>query len=172
MCIRDSLGIASTLGTVFCILFCGLSKPNAPGSLLEPAKLSLWPEDFKGFCLSIGLLSACWGGHAVFPNLKSDMRHPAKFKKCLVTTYSITATADIATAIIGFVMFGMVVKDEVTKSLLLTEGYPDFVYGTISALMALIPVAKAPLCARPIASVFDVLMGVSHQDADLSLIHI
>lgn len=160
------LGIASTLGTVFCILFCGLSKPNAPGSLLEPAKLSLWPEDFKGFCLSIGLLSACWGGHAVFPNLKSDMRHPAKFKKCLVTTYSITATADIATAIIGFVMFGMVVKDEVTKSLLLTEGYPDFVYGTISALMALIPVAKAPLCARPIASVFDVLMGVSHQDAD------
>lgn len=161
------LGIASTLGTVFCIIFCGLYKSSSPGSLLNPASTSLWPENFKGFCLSIGLLSACWGGHAVFPNLKSDMRHPAKFKKCLVTTYSITATADIATAIVGFLMFGTDVKDEVTKSLLLTEGYPHYAYVAISALMALIPVAKAPLCARPIASVFNVLMGVSQEDTNV-----
>ncbi|SCU82744.1 LAME_0C02674g1_1 [Lachancea meyersii CBS 8951] len=155
------VGIVSTLGTVVCIAFCGLYKTTAPGSLLETMSPPLWPENMTNFCLSIGLLSACWGGHAVFPNLKSDMRHPAKYKKCLITTYSITATADISTALLGIFMFGMGVKDEVTKSLQLTEGYPRFIYVLISILMTLIPVAKAPLNARPINSVLDVMMRVS-----------
>lgn len=118
-----------------------------------------------GFCLSIGLLSACWGGHAVFPNLKTDMRHPEKFKDCLKTTYKITSMADIGTAVVGFLMFGNLVHDEITKNLLLTAGYPNFVYGTISALMAVIPIAKTPLNARPIVSVLDTLMGIEGAEA-------
>ena len=120
----------------------------------------LWPSDFKSFCLSIGLLSACWGGHAVFPNLKTDMRHPTKFKECLKTTYKITSITDIGTAVIGFLMFGNLVKDEVTKNVLLLKGYPNFVYVLISALMTVIPIAKTPLNARPIISVLDVLFNV------------
>ncbi|SCU85884.1 LADA_0D10528g1_1 [Lachancea dasiensis] len=160
------LGIICTLGTVVCITFCGLVKSTSPGSLVDPIVPPLWPENMTNFCLSIGLLSACWGGHAVFPNLKSDMRHPRKFKSCLVTTYSITATADISTAVIGILMFGMSVKDEVTKSLLLTEGYPRFIYVLISVLMSLIPISKAPLCARPVTSVVDVMTGVGPLEDD------
>ncbi|SCU96925.1 LANO_0E14730g1_1 [Lachancea nothofagi CBS 11611] len=160
------LGIMCTLGTVFSIAFCGLYKTTSPGSLLDPVFPPMWPESFKGLCLSIGLLSACWGGHAVFPNLKSDMRHPGKFKKCLVTTYSITTTADISTALFGVFMFGINVRDEVTKSIQLTEGYPQIVYVLISVLMTLIPIAKAPLSARPIASVMDSATGASPKEDD------
>ena len=109
-------------------------------------------------------LSACWGGHAVFPNLKTDMRHPSKFKDCLKTTYKITSVTDIGTAVIGFLMFGNLVKDEITKNVLLTEGYPKFIYALISALMTIIPIAKTPLSARPIVSVLDVFMNVQQID--------
>ncbi|AMD22768.1 HHL002Cp [Eremothecium sinecaudum] len=155
------LGITATNGTVLTILFAGLTKSTRPGSLLNPAETKLWPESFWSFCLSIGLLSACWSGHAVFPNLKSDMRHPEKFTSCLKVTYSITALTDIGIAIVGFLMFGGSVKDEVTKSVMLTEGYPNFVYGLISALMAIIPLAKTPLNSRPIVAILDVLSGVA-----------
>ncbi|QLQ81066.1 hypothetical protein HG537_0E04210 [Torulaspora globosa] len=158
------LGIMSTIGTVFLIIFCGFYKKEAPGSLLQPMETHLWPESFMGFCLSIGLLSACWGGHAVFPNLKTDMRHPEKFKNCLKTTYKITSVADIGTAVVGFLMYGNMVHDEITKNILLTAGYPNFVYGALSALMAVIPVAKTPLNARPIVSVLDTLMEIDNAE--------
>ncbi|CAI1514440.1 hypothetical protein SEUBUCD646_0J01980 [Saccharomyces eubayanus] len=158
------LGILSTTGTVLVICCCGLYKASSPGSLLNPMETNMWPLDFKHLCLSIGLLSACWGGHAVFPNLKTDMRHPGKFKDCLKTTYKITSVTDIGTAVIGFLMFGNLVKDEITKNVLLTEGYPKFVYALISALMTIIPIAKTPLSARPIVSVLDVFMNVQQID--------
>ncbi|CCK73032.1 Avt1p KNAG_0M01790 [Huiozyma naganishii CBS 8797] len=154
------LGILSTTGTVFIIACCGLSKKTAPGSLLNPMETRLWPSSFENLCLSIGLLSACWGGHAVFPNLKTDMRHPHKFKDCLKHTYKITAFTDIGTAIVGYLMFGDTVKDEITKNVLLSPGYPNFVYGLISGLMTVIPIAKTPLNARPIISVLDVIFNV------------
>lgn len=158
------LGILSTTGTVLIIACCGLYKNTSPGSLLNPMNTQLWPRSFEHFCLSIGLLNACWGGHAVFPNLKSDMRHPSKFKDCLKQTYKITAFTDIGTAVVGYLMFGEMVKDEITKNVLLLPGYPSFVYGLISALMTVIPIAKTPLNARPIISVLDSLFNVHNAE--------
>ncbi|SCU79327.1 LAFA_0B02344g1_1 [Lachancea sp. 'fantastica'] len=155
------LGIVSTLGTVFCIAFCGLYKTSSPGSLVDIMSPPLWPQNMTNFGLAVGILSACWGGHAVFPNLKSDMRHPAKYRNCLKTTFAITASADISTAVLGILMFGVSVKDEVTKSLQLTPGYPRFIYVLISALMTLIPIAKTALTTRPINAVLDVTMGIT-----------
>ncbi|KAL6946579.1 hypothetical protein ACO0RG_000734 [Hanseniaspora osmophila] len=167
------LGILSTTGTVFLIFVCGLSKASSPGSLLEPMVTNVWPANFTNFCLSIGLLSACWGGHAIFPNLRSDMRHPEKFKDCLKTTYLITSITDIGTAVLGFLMFGNGVLDEVTKSVLLTKGYPSFVYVLISALMSMIPIAKTPLNAMPIVSILDTVMGLrsnNHKDKEKEML--
>ncbi|CAB4252521.1 similar to Saccharomyces cerevisiae YJR001W AVT1 Vacuolar transporter, imports large neutral amino acids into the vacuole [Maudiozyma barnettii] len=154
------LGILSTIGTVAVITACGLFNNTAPGSLFHPMETQLWPKDIKSFCLSIGLLSASWGGHAVFPNLKSDMRHPAKFKDCLKTTYEITAVTDIGIAVVGYLMFGDSVKDEITKNVLLLDKFPSYLHGLISGLMTLIPIAKTPLNARPIISVLDTLLNV------------
>ena len=161
------LGILSTIGTAIIIVFCGLVKQTAPGSLLQPEPTSLWPKSFKEFCLSLGLLSACWGGHAIFPNLKCDMRHPEKFTSCLKTTYRITIFTDIGIAIVGFLMFGDQVLNEITRSVLLTPGYPPFVYALISVLLSLIPLAKTPLNSRPIVSIFDSMLNVEHIDESL-----
>lgn len=159
------LGILSTTGTVFIVTCCGFYKNTSPGSLLNPMETRLWPSSFENFCLSIGLLSACWGGHAVFPNLKTDMRHPSKFKDCLKQTYKITSVTDIGTAVVGYLMFGEMVKDEITKNVLLLPGYPPFVYGLISALMTIIPIAKTPLNARPIISVLDSIFNVQNAES-------
>lgn len=160
------LGIISTISIVLTVVFCGLYKSSSPGSLTEPMETHLFPSSFKNFCLSIGLLSACWGGHAIFPNLKSDMRHPEKFKDCLKTTYTITSITDIGIAIVGFLMFGNMVKDEITKSVMLTPGYPDFIYVMISALLSMIPLAKTPLNARPIVALLDIVMGINHTESE------
>ena len=160
------LGIISTIGTVLLIFVCGLLKPNAPGSLIEVMPTNIWPDNFESFCLSIGLLSASWGGHAVFPNLKSDMRHPEKFKDCLKTTYQITSVTDVGTAIIGFLMFGDLVLGELTTNVMAQAGYPSFVYILLSILMAIIPIAKTPLNARPITSILDFLFNVENVERD------
>ena len=158
------LGILSTIGTVLVVTGSGIYKNTKPGSLLHPMETKLWPTSFENFCLSIGLLSACWGGHAVFPNLKTDMRHPSKFKDCLKQTYKITSFTDIGTAVVGYLMFGEMVKDEITKNVLLLPGYPSFIYGLISALMTIIPIAKTPLNARPIISVLDSICNVQNAE--------
>ncbi|AET41554.1 Avt1p Ecym_8272 [Eremothecium cymbalariae DBVPG len=161
------LGIVATISTVLTIFFCGIFKTTSPGSLWHPAPSQLWPMSFLEFCLSIGLLSACWGGHAVFPNLKADMRHPQKFHSCLKTTYSITASTDMGIAVVGFLMFGNAIKDEITRSVMLTKGYPQAIYVLISVLMAIIPIAKTPLNARPIISTLDVMTGVRDSENEM-----
>ncbi|CCE65858.1 hypothetical protein TPHA_0N00770 [Tetrapisispora phaffii CBS 4417] len=160
------LGILATIGTLVTLIICGILKHDQPGSLVDPMPTNLWPENFQNLCLSIGLLSACWGGHAVFPNLKTDMRHPEKFKDCLKTTYKITFITDFGTAIIGFLMFGDLVLGEITTNIMLQNGYPNSVYLLLSALMAIIPIAKTPLNARPIISILDFAFGVQNVESD------
>ena len=92
------------------------------------------------------------------------MRHPSKFKDCLEQTYKITSFTDIGTAVVGYLMFGEMVKDEITKNVLLSPGYPSFIYGLISALMTIIPIAKTPLNARPIISVLDSICNVQNAE--------
>lgn len=158
------LGILSTIGTVGIIVISGFYRSEGPGSFYEVMPTNMWPRNFQGFCLSIGLLSACWGGHAIFPNLKTDMRHPEKFESCLKATYKITAITDIGTAVVGFLLFGNYVKDEITKNILHADGYPRWIYVLISTLMTIIPIAKTPLNARPIVSVLDFVFNIKDSD--------
>lgn len=154
------LGIMSTFGLVLIVLFDGFWKKESPGSLLMPMDTWILPRNWMTVPLSIGIFMSPWGGHAVFPNIYRDMRHPQKYGKCLVTTYKITFFIDISMGILGFLMFGSGVSEEVTKSILLTPGYPKFLGVVITALIAIIPLAKTPLNARPIVSTLDILFGL------------
>ena len=131
---------------------------------------NLWPRSVPDIFLSIGIIMAPFGGHAIFPNLKLDMRHPHKFTKTLMTTYTITCIADSSMAIIGFLMFGKLCKNEVTSNLLDTAGYPSWVYPLISGLICLIPLAKTPLNARPIISILDEVFRLNNLKEGESLI--
>ncbi|AOW07891.1 YALI0F30063p [Yarrowia lipolytica CLIB122] len=158
--ISSIMGIMSVVGLVVIVFIDGLVKPTAPGSLLDPMPTSMFPHAWILVPLSFGIFMAPWGGHAVFPNIYRDMRHPQKYTKCLKTTYRITLGLDLAMGVLGFLMFGDQIQDEVTKNILTTEGYPAVLNVIVTVLIALIPLSKTPLNARPIISTLDALFNI------------
>lgn len=153
-------GIMATISITLLVLACGFLKPTAPGSLVSIMPTNMWPQSIPDLLLAIGILMAPFGGHAIFPNLKSDMRHPYRFTETLKKTYSITLITDLSMGIIGFLMFGSKCSNEITNNLLTTAGYPSWCYPVISGLICLIPLAKTPLNAKPIISTLDSLLSL------------
>ena len=102
-----------------------------------------------------------WGGHSVFPNIYRDMRHPAKYIRAINYTYIFTYTLDVAVAIAGYLMFGQDVHDEITSNIFLTAGYPHSIAVCIVVFIAVIPLTKIPLNARPIFVITENLCGLS-----------
>ncbi|KAJ5963312.1 Amino acid transporter transmembrane [Penicillium vulpinum] len=160
------LSITSILGIISCtsivVLICidGLIKPDAPGSLRQPANTFLFPENWATLPLSFGLIMSPWGGHGVFPNIYRDMRHPQKYGKSLSVTYIFTFTLDCSMAIIGWLMFGDIVRDEITANVLTITSYPQSISVCIVVFVSIIPLTKVPLNARPLVATFEVLCGL------------
>jgi solute carrier family 32 (vesicular inhibitory amino acid transporter) len=101
-----------------------------------------------------------WGGHSVFPNIYRDMRHPYKYHRGVNITYFFTYFLDLGMAVIGILMFGDAVRDEITSNILLTPGYPKGISVFIVCCIAIIPLTKVPLNARPIVSTLEIVLGV------------
>lgn len=160
--VSSILGITCTLGLVIIVLFDGFWKQDSPGSLIQPMTTWLMPKNWMAVPLAIGIFMAPWGGHAVFPNIYRDMRHPQKYVPCLITTYQITFIIDFSMAVLGFLMFGNEIAAEVSQSILATPGYPKPLGLLLIALIAIIPIAKTPLNVRPIVSTLDVLFSLDH----------
>ncbi|KAI9672119.1 MAG: hypothetical protein M1831_001932 [Alyxoria varia] len=163
------LGIICCLWIVIAVFADGLTKPETPGSLRDVASTHAFPGDWRTLPLAFGLLMAPWGGHSVFPNIYRDMRHPRRYPTAVNTTYTFTYTLETWLMIIGYLMFGSGVRDEITSNIFLTapgnpnlpqDAYPHWLSITIAAAIALIPLTKAPLNARPIVSVFEHVVGI------------
>ena len=60
----------------------------------------------------------------------------------------------------GILMFGDGVMTEITANLLRTDGYPRSLNITMSVFIAIIPLTKLPLNARPIVSTIEAIFGV------------
>ncbi|KAG8624090.1 hypothetical protein KVT40_009066 [Elsinoe batatas] len=154
------LGIISCTTIVLAVFIDGLLKPDAPGSLRNPMSTPLFPDNWATIPISFGLLMSPWGGHSVFPNIYRDMRHPYKYRRAVNTTYIITSLLDIFMAVIGLLMFGDQVRDEITSNILLSDGYPAWISVIICVCIAVIPLTKIPLNARPIISTVEILLGI------------
>ncbi|KAK8220976.1 transmembrane amino acid transporter protein-domain-containing protein [Phyllosticta capitalensis] len=154
------LGILCCLGIVLMVFVDGAIKPHQPGSLQEPAKTFLFPESWATVPLSFGLLMSPWGGHSVFPNIYRDMRHPYKYRRGVNITYIFTFLLDLSMAVVGLLMFGDAVRDEITSNILTTPGYPGALSVLIVAGIAIIPLTKIPLNARPIISTLELFLGL------------
>jgi solute carrier family 32 (vesicular inhibitory amino acid transporter) len=109
-----------------------------------------------------------WGGHSVFPNIYRDMRHPYKYRKSVNITYIFTYFIDIGMACAGLLMFGDGVRDEITSNIFLTPGYPEALSVLIAICIAIIPLTKAPLNARPIYSTIEILTGLDPRSLSAS----
>lgn len=143
------IGIFCCLAIVVIIFADGLIKPHAPGSLREFSKTSAFPENWATVPLSLGLIMAPWGGHSVFPAVYKDMRHPQKYVRAVRYTYIFTYGLDASMAILGYLMFGEGVMDEVTANILRSTAYPHALSVIIVMLIAVIPITKIPLSNRP-----------------------
>ncbi|KAG0135112.1 transmembrane amino acid transporter protein-domain-containing protein [Tuber indicum] len=154
------LGILSTFSIVMIIFIDGWLKPSSPGSLREPMPTYLFPPSWWTIPLSFGLLMSPWGGHSVFPNIYKDMRHPKKYNKAVDITYTFTFILDITLAVTGILMFGDGVLDEITSNILELSGYPAALSMAMVAFVAIIPLTKTPLNARPIITTLEIFAGV------------
>ncbi|KAL8803958.1 MAG: hypothetical protein Q9200_006006 [Gallowayella weberi] len=63
-------------------------------------------------------------------------------------------------AVVGLLMFGNSVRDEITSNIFLTKGYPRGISIAMVIFIAVIPVTKIPLNTRPIISSADKLLGL------------
>ncbi|OKL62415.1 hypothetical protein UA08_02656 [Talaromyces atroroseus] len=158
--VTSILGILSCTAIVTIVLIDGLIKPDAPGSLLQPAKTSLFPDNWATLPLSFGLIMSPWGGHGVFPNIYRDMRHPYKYDRSLLITYIFTYSLDCSMAVIGWLMFGDGVRDEIIVNVLETSGYPRALSICMILFTAIIPITKVPLNARPLIATAEVICGL------------
>lgn len=67
---------------------------------------------------------------------------------------------DAATAVAGILMFGDGVRDEITANIMKESGYPRALSITLCVLIAIIPLTKLPLNARPIVSTLEMFTGL------------
>jgi vesicular inhibitory amino acid transporter len=91
------------------------------------------------------------------------MRHPYRYPQALKITFSFTYLLDTTTAVAGLLMFGDSVRDEITSNILLETSYPRFLTFLMCLFVAIIPLTKIPLNARPIISTAEVLLGLNQQ---------
>ncbi|RKF57690.1 Vacuolar amino acid transporter 1 [Erysiphe neolycopersici] len=154
------IGIFSCLCIVLITITDGLIKPNSPGSLREPAKTYLFPENWSTIFLSFGLFMAPWAGHSVFPNIYRDMRHPHKYSRAIKITFTFTYILDLLAAVPGILMFGADVKDEISANILNTPGYPRFFSIFLSIAIAIIPITKVPLYSSPLIATAESFTGL------------
>jgi vesicular inhibitory amino acid transporter len=162
------LGVMSCFGITLAVWADGLIKPEAPGSIRQPMTQYLFPENWMTIPLSFGLLMSPWGGHSVFPNIYRDMRHPYKYRRGVDITYIFTYIIDIGMACAGILMFGDDASEEITNNIFRTPGYPAGLSVFIAICIAIIPLSKIPLNARPIVSTLEVLFGLDTRSMAVS----
>ena len=139
------LGILSTVSIFLIVTINGLLKADFPGSLIHPAPTYLYPQSWLTLPFGIGLLMAPWSGHSVFPNIFKDMRHPHKYDRAVNITYWFTYLLDASMMVVGILMFGDGVLDEVTSNILGLTGYPESSKVAMVIFIAIIPITKTPL---------------------------
>jgi vesicular inhibitory amino acid transporter len=88
------------------------------------------------------------------------MRHPYKYGKAVKVTFTFTYILDTATAVAGILMFGDGVKDEITANIIGMSSYPKALTVALSVFIAIIPLTKLPLNARPIISTIEIFSGL------------
>ena len=96
------------------------------------------------------------------------MRHPYKYRKGVNVTYIFTFLLDIGMACIGILMFGDNVREEITNNIFMTKGYPQPLSVFIAICIAIVPLTKVPLNARPIISTLEVLLGLDNRSLGAS----
>ncbi|KAI9014117.1 transmembrane amino acid transporter protein-domain-containing protein [Hyaloraphidium curvatum] len=146
------LGIVSSLNLMAITFYLGLSTPEAPGSLHEPADGVEWllPRSWMGMPLATGLLMGSFAGHAVFPSIYVDMEDRKGYPALITLTYGMLVVLYGALAAAGYYMFGSSTAQEITLNFARTPAYPPALVHWTVALVAINPLSKFALTLSPV----------------------
>ncbi|PLW06142.1 hypothetical protein PCANC_25176 [Puccinia coronata f. sp. avenae] len=153
------IGLVSSLTLVGAVVFDGLVKEDAPGSIFHPAKTSLSPSHRWG--LSAGLMMSGFSGHSVMPSLAREMRNPQDFNRMVDYAYVAAGSMYMIVGLIGYLMFGDDVSQEITQDILRTPGYPKMINQFAIWMVGINPIAKFALCTRPLNVTIEHLLNLT-----------
>ncbi|KAJ3855730.1 transmembrane amino acid transporter protein-domain-containing protein [Lentinula lateritia] len=154
------LGIISTIMMIIVILYDGLSKPDAPGSLRTPAETSFTISSWSNLGIAYGLFMAGFSGHAVIPSLARDMINPEEFDTMINWAFLVATTVYALIGYVGYLMFGSNVSDEISMDLLKTPGYNPVMNQAALWMLVISPLSKFALTTQPLNAVLEVLFGI------------
>lgn len=145
------------------ILFDGLWKKHAPGSILHPMPTRLGP-DMQGanWLGGVGLALASYGGHAVIPSLAKDMRNPRSMDRVFNISFFVACAVAFVSGAAGYLMMGDAVSDEISKDLMNPKyGYPPVLNKIALWMIVLVPLTKYGLTSRPLNVAIEAFLGLA-----------
>ncbi|ORX45125.1 hypothetical protein DM01DRAFT_1294828 [Hesseltinella vesiculosa] len=144
------VGIVSCFALLTIVLYDGITKRHAPGSLLEPQPTNLLPSNIYAVPLSFGLIMSGFTGHAVFPAIHRDMEEPKHYSRVVNTSYVITIITYVSMAWAGYTMFGDFTLSEITQNLANIQEYNQVLNGFVLWLVFLTPISKYGVMMTPL----------------------
>jgi len=144
------IGIFAIINLITILFYDGLSKPDAPGSLVSPAETYLLPVNYMRIPLAIGIIMAGFSGHSVFPTIYHNMREPEKFNKMVNITYCFTFVLYLLVAAAGYAMFGEKTLPEITQNIAEIPVYSKFFNRLTIWLMVINPITKYGITLIPL----------------------
>lgn len=158
------IGLCSSLTLVIVVIIDGFIKSDSPGSIFVPAETSLWPNSKWG--LSAGLMMSGFSGHSVIPSLARDMRNPQDFNRMIDYAYLSAGSMYAIIGVVGYLMFGDAVSQEITHDILVTPGFPVFINQLAIWMVAINPIAKFALSTRPLNLTIEHLLSLGTGEVD------
>lgn len=110
-----------------------------------------------------------FSSHPIIPSLFKDMRNPRQFCTMLNWAYIAATIIYLGMGLVGYLMFGRAVSDEITRDLANTHGYPHLLNKVAIWLIIINPLSKFALAARPIVATFELLLGVERSQSRSTL---
>ncbi|POW11334.1 hypothetical protein PSTT_05370 [Puccinia striiformis] len=153
------IGLVSSITLVGAVVFDGLIKEDAPGSIFHPAKTSLSPSHRWG--LSAGLMMSGFSGHSVMPSLAREMRNPQDFNRMVDLAYLAAGSMYLIVGMIGYLMFGDDVSQEITHDILRTPGFPKLINQVTVIMIGINPL---PVLSRPLNITIEHLLNLTAID--------
>ncbi|KLT40369.1 hypothetical protein CC85DRAFT_297557 [Cutaneotrichosporon oleaginosum] len=163
LAVPSVLSTAAVVVLIGIILFDGLWKKHAPGSLLDPMPTRLGPEmKMMNWVGGVGLVLAGYGGHAVIPAIAKDARNPAAIDRLFNISFTVAGAVAAVSGAMGYLMMGDNVSDEISKDMMNPiMKYPETLNQVALWMIVLVPLTKYGLTSRPLHVAVESFLGIA-----------
>jgi vesicular inhibitory amino acid transporter len=148
------VGIVGSMMLGVVLALDAFSKPEAPGSIYQPAPMDVWPSSLRSWIsipLSVGVVMYNYSGGAVMPNLYRDMAQPQQYPRMLKWTYTMVTAWFLLITALGYWMFGTGTLEEITFNISQEPAYNRTLTLFLLCMIVINPLTKFALLLNPIA---------------------